>query len=100
MTPYRKLVRDNIPAHLDAKGIPYKRHVADDAEYRLELIRKLQEETAEFSEAGAVEELADVMEVIDALCALPEYAHVIAVQKAKRAEKGAFNNRYIVSGEK
>jgi predicted house-cleaning noncanonical NTP pyrophosphatase (MazG superfamily) len=100
MTPYRKLVRDNIPAHLDAKGIPYEKHVADDAEYRLELIRKLHEEAVEFSEAGAIEELADVMEVIDALRALPEYAQVTVVQEAKRAEKGAFTNRYIVSGEK
>ena len=79
MAPYRKLVRDRIPEHLDAKGIPYEKHVADDAEYRIELMRKLHEEVAEFSEAGAVEELADVMEVIDALRSLPEYAAVTKV---------------------
>lgn len=100
MTPYRKLVRDHIPAQLDAKGIPYKKHVADDAEYRLELIRKLQEEATEFSEAGAVEELADVLEVVDALRSLPEYAEVSNIQETKRAEKGAFNDRFIVEGEK
>lgn len=98
--PYRKLVRDKIPAYLESQSIPHEKHVADDAEYRLELIKKLHEEAVEFSEAGAVEELADVMEVVDALRSLPEYADVLKIQEAKRAEKGAFNERFIVRGEK
>ncbi len=97
---YEKLVRDRIPEILDAKGVAYEARVADDREYRAELIRKLSEESAEFAEAGAVEELADVLEVLAALRALPEYAEVEAVRAAKLAERGGFGARLIVAGER
>ncbi len=100
MEQYRKLVRDKIPAHLESKGIPHEMHQADAEEYRSELIKKLSEETLEFSEAGAIEELADVLEVVDALRALPEYEDVLEVQRKKREEKGGFTERFIVQGEK
>ncbi len=97
---YEKLVRDKIPAYLESKGIPHEKHIAEDAEYRSELIKKLSEECAEFAEAGAIEELADVLEVVEALKALPEYATVEEVRRAKCEEKGGFALRYIVRGEK
>lgn len=100
MAHYRKLVRDGIPACLDAKGIPYTKEIADDAEYRKELIAKLVEEANEFAEAGAPEELADVLEVIDALQALPEYQDVERLQREKRDERGGFVGRIILEGEK
>lgn len=67
MTTYNKLVRDKIPEILDVKGIAYEKRIADPEEYTLELIKKLGEEIQEFSEAGDVEELADIVEVIEAL---------------------------------
>lgn len=100
MTHYEKLVRDRIPEILDKKGVPYEQRIADDAEYRTELIKKLVEEAAEFAEVGAVEELADVLEVIAALKTLPEYTDVEAVQKQKAEERGGFWKRFILKGEK
>lgn len=100
MAHYEKLVRDRIPEILDTKGVPYEQRIADDVEYRAELIKKLVEEAAEFSEAGAVEELADVLEVISALRRLPEYSDVEAVQKQKAEERGGFVKRLILKGEK
>ncbi len=100
MATYNKLVRDKIPDILDAKGLSYEKRVADDAEYRAELIKKLVEEAAEFTEAGDVAELADVLEVIVALKTLPAYGEVEALRLAKRAERGGFEKRYIVKGEK
>lgn len=100
MEHYRKLVRDRIPAILDAKGVDYEKHTADESEYRIELIKKLSEETREFQEAGSIEELADVLEVIDALRQLPEYASVDEVKAKKREERGGFADRTILSGEK
>ncbi len=47
MTQYRKLVRDRIPEILDTKGVPHEKHVADDTEYRTELMKKLEEEVLE-----------------------------------------------------
>jgi predicted house-cleaning noncanonical NTP pyrophosphatase (MazG superfamily) len=100
MAHYHKLVRDNIPALLDSKGVAYEKRIAGDTEYRRELIKKLCEESKEFAEAGAVEELADVLEVVDALRALPEYHDVLMVQAQKRAERGGFVGRIILKGEK
>lgn len=100
MPEYNKLVRDKVPQKLDGMGISYEKRVADDAEYRVELIKKLLEEAAEFTEAGAIEELADVLEVVDALRALPEYADVARVQEEKRNTMGGFEKRIILKGEK
>jgi predicted house-cleaning noncanonical NTP pyrophosphatase (MazG superfamily) len=99
MAKYEKLVRDRIPEILDAKGVPYEKRIATDEEYRTELIKKLVEEAGEFSEAGALEELADVLEVVVALRTLPEYADVEMVREKKAAERGAFGERLIVSGD-
>lgn len=100
MAEYNKLVRDKIPERLDAKGIPYEKRIADDQEYRSELIKKLLEEAQEFLEAGSVEELADVCEVVAALRELPEFADLDAVQKTKREERGGFSERIILKGER
>lgn len=70
---YNKLVRDKIPQILDEKFVSYEKRIASEDEYRVELIKKLVEESREFAEAGSVEELADVMEVVNALLQLPEY---------------------------
>ncbi len=100
MESYNKLVRDNIPDILDKKGIPYEKRVASPEEYQQELIKKLTEEVAEFSLAGEVEELADVLEVIEALKRLPEYSEVEKVRLEKLIEKGGFEQRIILKGEK
>lgn len=97
---YTKLVRDKIPEILDAKGVPYEKRVASDTEYKSELIKKLEEEINEFKEEGSVEELADILEVVNALKNLPDYASVLDIQKTKREERGGFENKIILSGEK
>ncbi len=100
MKTYEKLVRDGIPAILDKKGIPYEKRIASDAEYRTELIKKLVEEAAEFAEQGDPEELADVLEVIEALRKLPEYVDAETLRLVKREERGGFDERIILKGEK
>jgi predicted house-cleaning noncanonical NTP pyrophosphatase (MazG superfamily) len=100
MGSYNKLVRDKIPEILDAKGIPYEKHTADPEEYKAELVKKLGEEVQEFSEALSAEELADVLEVVEALKKLPEYATVEEVRLKKRADRGGFEERIILKGEK
>ena len=99
MAQYNKLVRDRIPEILDAKGVSYERNTATEDEYRTALIVKLLEETAEFEEAGAVEELADVLEVVAALRELPEYSDVELIRKQKRDERGGFEGRIILKGD-
>lgn len=99
MARYEKLVRDNIPSILDAKGVPYDKRIADDAEYRAELVKKLVEEAQEFANEPSSEELADVLEVLASLRELPEYVDVESVQAAKREARGGFAGRIILSGD-
>ncbi|HRH22488.1 MAG TPA: nucleoside triphosphate pyrophosphohydrolase [Candidatus Paceibacterota bacterium] len=100
MESYNKLVRDNIPEILDKKGVSYEKRIASLDEYKTELIKKLGEEVAEFSEAGDPEELADVMEVVEALKTLAEYSAVESLRQEKREKRGGFDKRIILKGQK
>lgn len=100
MESYNKLVRDKIPEILDAKGVEYEKRVATSEEYKAELIKKLAEEIREFEEACSPEELADVIEVIEALRQLPEYSEVETIRMQKKEERGGFKERIILKGEK
>ncbi|MDO8659549.1 MAG: nucleoside triphosphate pyrophosphohydrolase [Candidatus Parcubacteria bacterium] len=100
METYDKLVRDNIPKELDSKGINFEQHTASPEEYKKRLIEKLAEEVKELREDGNIEELADVLEVIEALKKFPEYTNVEEVRKKKLTEKGGFERRLILKGEK
>jgi len=100
MEQYNKLVRDRIPEILDAKGVVYEKRIASDQEYKEELLKKINEEVQEFLEAGNIEELVDVLEVVEALKKLPEYSDVDKIRQIKREEKGGFDDRIILKGEK
>ena len=97
---YHKLVRDKIPEHLKAKDVPFEQNIATPEEYKKRLLEKLSEEIKEFREAGDIEELADIIEVIEALKKLPEFANVEEIRKKKLAEKGGFDQKIILKGEK
>ena len=100
MTAYNKLVRDRIPEILDAKNIPYEKRIADTPEYQKALILKLEEEVSEFLKDTSVEELADVLEVLESIKALEIYTSVEKIRKKKKAERGGFDKRIILKGEK
>jgi predicted house-cleaning noncanonical NTP pyrophosphatase (MazG superfamily) len=99
MAQYEKLVRDKIPEILNGKGVSYEKRIANDTEYRTELIKKLVEESHEFAEAGLPEELADVLEVIVALRTLSEYADVEQIREQKKEDRGGFKERFILKGD-
>lgn len=100
MEQYNKLVRNKIPEYLDEKGISYEKRIASPEEYKTELIKKLGEETSEFLENESIEELADVIEVVEALKKLSEYGNVEEIRKEKAEERGAFNEKIILKGQK
>jgi predicted house-cleaning noncanonical NTP pyrophosphatase (MazG superfamily) len=100
MGSYDKLVRDNIPEHLDSKGISYEKRIANVEEYKEELIKKLDEEIKEFMEAKNSEELADIIEIVEALKKLPEFSNVEEIRIKKLNEKGGFEKKIILKGEK
>lgn len=64
---YNKLVRDNIPDICIANNQKPKYRVLNDNEYKTALNRKLKEETKEYIRSGDIRELADILEVVEAL---------------------------------
>ena len=100
---YNKLVRDKIPANIDSmEGRKANWRVMEDEEYIKELNKKLLEEAHEFIEENAVEELADIMEVIQSIMRAKNisYEELKKVQVLKREQKGGFNDRvYLIDVE-
>lgn len=95
---YNKLVRDKIPEYIESKGEKAVTHIADDAEYWQKLKEKLQEEVGEFLRDEKIGEIADILEVIDALCEYKRYDtdELARVKEKKAIEKGKFEKRIIL----
>ena len=95
---YNKLVRDNIPDIIRKKGGVPKTHIAGEAEYWEKLKEKLSEEVAEFQKDENEEELADVLEVIDAIIAHKQFQHehIMLLKHAKLEERGGFKEKIIL----
>jgi predicted house-cleaning noncanonical NTP pyrophosphatase (MazG superfamily) len=97
-TRYDKLVRDRIPEIIEQEGETTVTHIADDAEYERRLREKLDEEVAEFEESSEIEELADVLEVVYAICASREIDQEALEQRrqGKADARGTFSNRIVL----
>ncbi len=95
---YNKLVRDKIPEIIKQKGLNPKTHIADETEYWFKLKDKLKEEVNEFLEDSNEEELADILEVINAICKFKdinmESLEILRIKKTE--ERGSFNNKVIL----
>ena len=98
---YNKLVRDNIPNIIKSKGeTPVTRILSED-EYKNELEKKLYEEYKEVIEASGsdrIEELADMLEIINALAKIESKTldNVILVAEQKNEKSGAFNEKIFL----
>jgi len=95
---FNKLVRDKIPDIISDKGEKVITHIADDEEYEDALRAKLHEEVKEFLENISVEEAADVLEVLHAICKLKgvDLNNLEEVRYKKAEERGGFNERIIL----
>ncbi len=95
---YNKLVRDSIPEIIAAQGEKPIIRVMDDKEYIISLEKKLDEEVAEYHESKEIEELADVLEVIYALCEAKGHSvdELMMVYEKKHIERGGFSKRILL----
>ena len=97
-TVYNKLVRDKIPEVIRLDNQIPIIHFANDEEYRKKLNEKLLEEVKEYNKENNQEELADILEVIYALCDLEsiDLNQLEEVRKEKLKKKGGFKDKIIL----
>ncbi|GIP30260.1 phosphoribosyl-ATP pyrophosphohydrolase [Paenibacillus sp. J23TS9] len=102
MPVYNKLVRDLIPDIIAAQGKQYMTRTLDAEAYAAELRKKLQEEHQEYITAAqdceAVEELADMLEVIYALASIHGATEqdLNQVRHEKAQQRGKFQERILL----
>lgn len=103
MKVYNKLVRDKIPEIIEADGKTCKTRILSDEEYIAALEAKLNEEVAEYQADKNLEEMADVLEVLRAICLARGYSleELEAVRANKVEERGGFVKKiFLESVEK
>lgn len=98
ITKYDKLVRDKIPQVLDAKGIKSVTHRVEGDEYFTRLVAKLREEVEEFAKDANEEEIADIMEVLNAVILAKGFSKekIEEIRKKKLGERGGFSEKIIL----
>ena len=99
---YNKLVRDKIPQEIELLGKRCDYHVLNEEEYKKELDKKLLEEANEFIVDHSTEEMADLIEVVEAIKKIYNLKNeeIEKVRLEKKAKKGGFEEKlYLVEVE-
>ncbi|PED71312.1 phosphoribosyl-ATP pyrophosphohydrolase [Bacillus pseudomycoides] len=102
MPTYNKLVRDRIPEIIEHNGKTPITRILDEKEYIGEVGKKIGEELTEYLEAEKkeykVEELADLLELINALAQHEGVTleDVEKVRKQKAEKRGSFQKRIFL----
>lgn len=100
MIKYDKLVRDKIPEIIENSGKKSITEVLDFDTYIKYLDKKLDEELAEYQKDKSIEELADLLEVIYAVCKARGHSvkELEEVRKNKALKRGGFEKRLLLKG--
>jgi predicted house-cleaning noncanonical NTP pyrophosphatase (MazG superfamily) len=95
MKQYNKLIRDKIPDIIKSNGNTPIYHILSQEEYLKELDRKLKEEVKEYIKDKSLEELADVLEVLRAICVARGYTldEFEKVRNDKVQARGEFKDK-------
>lgn len=95
---YHKLIRDKIPEIIEKDGKFCVCSTLSDEDYLIMLDQKLDEELKEYQESKSMEELADLLEVMHAVCiARGSSFEEVEKIRIKKAEKcGGFDKRILL----
>ena len=95
---YHKLVRDRIPEVIESDGKTCIWETLSDTEYLLLLEEKLNEELAEYQQSKSLEELADLLEVVQAVVKARGWTweELEQVRAEKAAKRGGFEKKILL----
>lgn len=98
MKKHNKLVRDKIPEIIEASGRHVIMRVLSEEEYICALESKLNEEVAEYQEDKNLEEMADILEVLQAICRARGHSleELERVRAKKAYERGKFEEKLFL----
>ena len=98
MKTYYKLIRDKIPEIIQADGKTCITRILSDEEYVDALEKKLNEEVVEYQTDKNLEELADILEVLQAICIARGYTlEELETTRAKKSkERGGFEKKIFL----
>ncbi len=98
MKVHNKLVRDKIPEIIKESGRTPVTHILSDEEYIEALETKLNEEVAEYQADKNLEEMADVLEVLQAICVARGYSleELEDMRRKKADERGGFGEKVFL----
>lgn len=97
-----KLVRDKIPQIIKDNNEDPEYYICDSNEYVDRLSDKLLEEVNEYIESEEKEEIADILEVIDAIIEHKSISgeKIKEIKNKKKKERGGFSDRIILENVK
>jgi predicted house-cleaning noncanonical NTP pyrophosphatase (MazG superfamily) len=104
MPTYNKLVRDRIPEIIEATGKAFTTRVLSEEEYLIQLKKKSFEELEEYHDAEtreeAIEELADLMEIVHAFAKSHDTSleEIEDIRLKKGMKKGSFIKKILLIG--
>ena len=95
---YHKLVRDCIPDIIEADGKTCVCETLSDEDYIALLDQKLNEELAEYQESKSLEELADLLEVMQAEVKVRGWTleELEQIRADKVAKRGGFEKKILL----
>ncbi|MGF3104544.1 nucleoside triphosphate pyrophosphohydrolase [Rossellomorea sp. DUT-2] len=102
MPTYNKLVRDRIPEIIEATGKTFTTRILSDEEYLIEVKKKSFEELEEFHDSetreDAIEELADLMEIVLEFAKLHNTSldEIEAIRREKAEKRGSFDKKIFL----
>ena len=95
---YHKLVRDRIPEIIESDGKVCDWEILSDADYLRLLEEKLNEELGEYQLSKSLEELADLLEVMQAVLKARGWTweELEQVRAEKAAKRGGFEKKILL----
>jgi predicted house-cleaning noncanonical NTP pyrophosphatase (MazG superfamily) len=100
---YNKLVRDRIPEIIKATGKTLTTRTLSEEEYLTELKKKSFEELEEYHDAetreNAIEELADLMEIVHAFAKARNMTldEIEVIRREKAKKRGSFDKKVFLA---